>query len=69
MNPLKPDCRGPSPPPFLLHPPLPCALLEGADGGSGLVSGEERLGGRVEEMAAGWDRARERGSPAPGPGR
>lgn len=36
--------------------------------GSGLVQEEERAVESVEEMEVGWDRVRERGGPAPGPG-
>lgn len=68
MNPLRPDCFGPSPPSIPLRPPLPCALLEGAGAGSRQVQGEERAEGRVVEMVAGWDRVREKGGPAQGPG-
>lgn len=67
MSPLRPDCCEPSRLPFPLHPPLPCALLEGADAGSRQVQGEERVEVREEEMVAGWGRVRERGGPAQGP--
>lgn len=60
---LKLDCCE-LPPLAFLHRPLPCALLEGTGGGPGLEQGEER----VEETVVGWDRVRERGGPAPGPG-
>lgn len=39
-------------------------LLEGAGWGLGPVQVEER----VEKMVVGWDRGRERGNPALGPG-
>lgn len=65
---MKPECREPSPPMSPLHPPTPCARLEGAGVGSRQVWGEERAAGRMGARVAGSGRVRERNDPAPGPG-
>lgn len=67
-SPGKPGSHEPSPPMSPLHPPTPCARLEGAGVGSRQVRGEERVAGRMEARAAGSGRVRERKDPAPGPG-
>lgn len=65
---VKPECREHFPPTSLLHPPTPCARLEGAGAGSRRVLGEERVAGCLGARVAVWGRVRERNDPAPGPG-
>lgn len=67
-SPVKPERRRPSPPTSPLHPPTPCARLEGAGAGRRQLRGEERVAGRTGERGAGSGRVRERKGPAPGPG-
>lgn len=67
-SPVKPESRQPPPPTSPLHPPTPCARLEGAGAGSGQARGEERAAGWTGARAVGWGRVRERKDPAPGPG-
>lgn len=65
---MRPERREPSPPMPPLHPPTPCARLEGASVGSRQLRGEERVVERMGAKVAGSGRVRESNDPALGPG-